>query len=90
MSDRIIGMVWIESDGLAAPKTYRIKYAMPFKPILDEVKFSKKISNTVYACGNSLSVGSRNLHCAPAGKRRYFTAEFVKGNHKKRDFAESN
>lgn len=39
-------------------KTYYIKYAMPFKPILDEVRFSKKISNTVYCCGDSLSVGT--------------------------------
>ncbi|MFN8283825.1 MAG: NAD(P)/FAD-dependent oxidoreductase [Chitinophagales bacterium] len=39
-------------------KTYYIKYAMPFKPILDEVRFTKKISDTVYCCGDSLSVGS--------------------------------
>ncbi|HNF48299.1 MAG TPA: FAD-dependent oxidoreductase [Chitinophagales bacterium] len=39
-------------------KTYHIKYAMPFKPILDEVTYYKKINDTVYACGDSLSVGS--------------------------------
>ena len=31
---------------------------MPFKPILDEVTYYKKINDTVYACGDSLSVGS--------------------------------
>lgn len=39
-------------------KTYYIKYAMPFKPILDEVRFFKKVSETVYCCGDSLSIGS--------------------------------
>lgn len=39
-------------------KTYHIKYAMPFKPILDEVRYFKKVSEHVYACGDSLSVGS--------------------------------
>ena len=39
-------------------KTYHIKYAMPFKPILDEVAFSKAITENVYVCGDSLSVGS--------------------------------
>jgi protoporphyrinogen oxidase len=39
-------------------KTYHIKYAMPFKPIVDEVCFTKKISDTVYYCGDSLSVGT--------------------------------
>ncbi len=39
-------------------KTYHIKYAMPFKPIVDEIEFTKKISSNIYACGDSLSVGS--------------------------------
>ncbi len=39
-------------------KTYHIKYAMPFKPILDEVSFTKKVSDSVYYCGDSLSVGT--------------------------------
>lgn len=39
-------------------KTYHIKYAMPFKPIVDEVRFTKRISETVYYCGDSLSVGT--------------------------------
>jgi phytoene dehydrogenase-like protein len=39
-------------------KTYHIKYAMPFKPIVDEIEFTKKISQHIYACGDSLSVGS--------------------------------
>ncbi len=39
-------------------KTYHIKYAMPFKPILDEVTYYKKVNDTVYASGDSLSVGS--------------------------------
>ena len=72
-------------------KTYHIKYAMPFKPILDEVKFSKKISNTVYACGDSLSVGSMESALRSGRETADIIAqEFVKGNHKKRDFAESN
>ena len=64
---------------------------MPFKPILDEVKFSKKISNTVYACGDSLSVGSMESALRSGRETADIIAqEFVKGNHKKRDFAESN
>lgn len=39
-------------------KTYHIKYAMPFKPILDEIKFVQAISDNVYACGDCFSVGS--------------------------------
>lgn len=39
-------------------KTYHIKYAMPFKPIVDEIEFTKKISSNIYVCGDSLSVGS--------------------------------
>ncbi len=39
-------------------KTYHIKYAMPFKPILDSVKFTKKINNHLYVCGDSFSVGT--------------------------------
>ncbi len=70
-------------------KTYHIKYAMPFKPILDEVKFSKKISNNIYACGDSLSVGSMEsaLH---SGRETadIIAQEFIKGNHKKHDLAE--
>ena len=31
---------------------------MPFKPILDEVRFFKKVSDTIYCCGDSLSIGS--------------------------------
>jgi hypothetical protein len=39
-------------------KTYHIKYAMPFKPIVDEVRFNKRISDNVFVAGDSLSVGS--------------------------------
>ena len=38
-------------------KTYHIKYAIPFKPLLDEIEFSKKISSP-FMHGDSLSVGS--------------------------------
>ena len=70
-------------------KTYHIKYAMPFKPILDEVKFYQRLSTTIYACGDSLSVGSMEsaLH---SGREtaNIIAQEFIKGNHKKPDFAE--
>ena len=72
-------------------KTYHIKYAMPFKPILDEVTFTKKISQSVYACGDSLSVGSMESALRSGRESAEVIAkEFVKGNSKKPDFAESN
>lgn len=69
-------------------KTYHIKYAMPFKPILDEVKFSKKISDTIYACGDSLSVGSMESALRSGREIAEIIAnEYKKGNQIKRDFA---
>jgi phytoene dehydrogenase-like protein len=72
-------------------KTYHIKYAMPFKPILDEVTFTKKISQSVYACGDSLSVGSMESALRSGRETAEVIAkEFVKGNSKKPDFVDSN
>lgn len=72
-------------------KTYHIKYAMPFKPILDEVKFTKKITDTVYACGDCLSVGSMESALRSGRETADAVAtEFIKGNStRKADFAES-
>lgn len=71
-------------------KTYHIKYAMPFKPILDEVKFCKKISDTVYACGDSLSVGSMESALRSGRETAaVIIQEFIKGNTQKHNFAES-
>ncbi len=70
-------------------KTYHIKYAMPFKPILDEVKFTLNLSDTVYACGDSLSVGSMESALRSGRETADIVAqEFVKGNFRKPDFAE--
>lgn len=70
-------------------KIYHIKYAMPFKPILDEVKFSRRISGNVYACGDSLSVGSMESALRSGRETADIIAqEFVKGNRVKPDFAE--
>lgn len=72
-------------------KTYHIKYAMPFKPILDEVKFTKKISDTIFACGDSLSVGSMESALRSGRESADIIAqEFIKGNYKKPDLVESN
>lgn len=72
-------------------KTYYIKYAMPFKPILDEVKFTKKINNHVYACGDSLSVGSMESALRSGRETADIIAqEFIKGNFKKPNLVESN
>jgi phytoene dehydrogenase-like protein len=39
-------------------KTYHIKYAMPFKPILDDVSFTKHIEDHIFYAGDTLSIGS--------------------------------
>ncbi|MDB5226504.1 MAG: FAD-dependent oxidoreductase [Bacteroidota bacterium] len=67
-------------------KTYHIKYAMPFKPILDEVKFFKKISDNVYACGDGLSVGSMEASLRSGRETAETIAkEFSRGNFKTRN-----
>jgi len=72
-------------------KTYHIKYAMPFKPILDEVEFSKKISKNVFACGDSMSVGSMESALRSGRETADLIArEFTKGNFRKPDLVESN
>ncbi|MBK9328666.1 MAG: FAD-dependent oxidoreductase [Sphingobacteriales bacterium] len=72
-------------------KTYHIKYAMPFKPILDEVRFSKKISSTVYACGDGLSVGSMESALRSGRETADLIAqEFIKGRYQTPDMAASN
>jgi phytoene dehydrogenase-like protein len=71
-------------------KTYHIKYAMPFKPILDEVKFTKKITDTIFACGDSLSVGSMESALRSGRETADVIAqELIKGNYKKPDLVES-
>lgn len=70
-------------------KTYHIKYAMPFKPILDEVKFTKKISNNTYACGDSLSVGSMESALRSGRETAdIICEEFIKGNFNRPNFAD--
>ena len=70
-------------------KTYHIKYAMPFKPILDEVEFTKKISKNIYACGDSLSVGSMESALRSGRETAtIITQEFKKGNFRKSDLVE--
>jgi predicted NAD/FAD-dependent oxidoreductase len=55
------------------------------------VTFTKKISQSVYACGDSLSVGSMESALRSGRESAEVIAkEFVKGNSKKPDFAESN
>jgi predicted NAD/FAD-dependent oxidoreductase len=39
-------------------KTYHIKYAMPFKPILDDVKFTMHVEDNLFYAGDALSIGS--------------------------------
>lgn len=39
-------------------KTYHIKYAMPFKPILDDVKFTLHVQDNIFYAGDALSIGS--------------------------------
>lgn len=39
-------------------KTYHIKYAMPFKPFLDDVKFTKHIRDNIFYAGDALSIGT--------------------------------
>lgn len=70
-------------------KTYHIKYAMPFKPILDEVKFTERIKDTVFVCGDSLSVGSMES-ALRSGRETAATIvqEFKKGNTAQPSFAE--
>ncbi len=71
-------------------KTYHIKYAMPFKPILDEVKFTKKITNNIYACGDSLSVGSMESALRSGRETaNIISKEFIKANFPQPSFAES-
>jgi len=72
-------------------KTYHIKYAMPFKPILDEVKFTKKIRDSIFVCGDSISVGSMES-ALRSGRETAdaVAASFLKGNYRKPDFAEQN
>lgn len=72
-------------------KTYHIKYAMPFKPILDEVRFTKKLSDTVYVCGDSLSVGSMESALRSGRETANVIAEFItKGKYKQADLVQSN
>lgn len=39
-------------------KTYHIKYAMPFKPILDDVSFAMHVQDNIFYAGDSLAIGS--------------------------------
>ena len=67
-------------------KTYHIKYAMPFKPILDEVKFYKKVSDTIYVCGDALSVGSMEASLRSGRETAEMIGkEFSRGNFKTRN-----
>jgi phytoene dehydrogenase-like protein len=69
-------------------KTYHIKYAMPFKPILDEVEFSKKVSDTIFLCGDSLSVGSMETALRSGRETANNVAEqFNKRNFKQTDLS---
>jgi len=65
-------------------KTYHIKYAMPFKPILDEVKFARKISDVIYACGDSLSVGSMESSLRSGRETAELVVQDFMQQHKKR------
>lgn len=66
-------------------KTYHIKYAMPFKPILDEVNFYKKVSDAVYVCGDSLSVGTMESALRSGRETAdIITKEFTRGNYRTR------
>jgi phytoene dehydrogenase-like protein len=62
-------------------KTYHIKYAMPFKPILDEVRFFSKVRDGIYACGDGLSVGSMESALRSGRETADIIAkEFSRGN----------
>ena len=39
-------------------KTYHIKYAMPFKPIIDDVEFTKHLKDNIFYAGDALSIGT--------------------------------
>ncbi len=69
-------------------KTYHIKYAMPFKPILDEVRFTKKINDSIYVCGDSLSVGSMESALRSGRETADLIAvQLMKGNYKQTDYS---
>ncbi|MEN9449016.1 MAG: hypothetical protein RJA25_2306 [Bacteroidota bacterium] len=66
-------------------RTFHIKYAMPFKPIVDEVEFSKKIKENIYACGDSLSVGSMESALRSGRETADMVAkDFINNNRPKR------
>ena len=61
---------------------------MPFKPILDEVEFSKKVSDTIFLCGDSLSVGSMETALRSGRETANNVAEqFNKRNFKQTDLS---
>lgn len=69
-------------------KTYHIKYALPFKPILDEVRFSKKVRERVYVCGDGLSVGSMETALHSGRETADIVArEFSRGNFRSKEDA---
>jgi phytoene dehydrogenase-like protein len=64
-------------------KTYHIKYAMPFKPIVDEVKFYKKVKNGIYISGDAFSVGSVESALRSGRETAEIIArEFMRSNYK--------
>lgn len=72
-------------------KTYHIKYAMPFKPILDEVRFYKEMAPTVYFCGDSLSVGSMESALRSGRETAKIISNLIsKKDYKQPDLAASN
>ncbi|MCB0507283.1 MAG: NAD(P)/FAD-dependent oxidoreductase [Chitinophagales bacterium] len=69
-------------------KTYHIKYAMPFKPILDKVEFTHQLSDSIFVCGDSMSVGSMESALRSGRETAALIAQqYTKGNSPKADFA---
>jgi len=68
-------------------KTYHIKYAMPFKPIIDNVEFSKHIGGNVFYAGDALSIGTMESALRSGRETAENVAQFLK-NEKSRQIQE--
>lgn len=70
-------------------RTFHIKYAMPFKPIVDGVEFTKKIKDNIFVCGDSLSVGSMESALRSGRETAELIAkDFINNNRPQKQTAE--